>query len=1090
MLFVDNIISLNETNITGLTSELKGYYLYKKYIECQDSILFVTSNLYEANQMYQIVQNYTDKVLFFPMDDFLTSEALAISPEFLSYRLDTLNKLTDNKYIIITNLMGYLRFLPNYSLYKSHFLNIKVNDVISINEISKKLIEIGYEREPLVNQTGTIAKRGFILDVFPLESSKPIRIEFFDDEIERISEFNLDTQLRENDLESIIISPTTEFITEKVVEEKNKHYLLPEFETTDSIYSFSKSKFVFFDDYDQIINSYDLLLEQIDNYKKENNIDNNIKFMYDLSDINPKNIVRFDTFNDLNSKNYHSKKIENLIWKDNQLEQILLKKIKAGYTVIICLNNKITATKIADRLQNITPIVTNINEIKENKINIIVKKINSGFEIEKYYVISEKELFNKKDTYYVYRNKYRIGTKIKDINKLQNGDYVVHIFHGIGIYRGIKTLNKNGMYKDYLLIEYKGKDKLYVPVEKIDLISKYSSKEDAQPKINSLATSEWAKTKLRIKNKVHDIALNLLKLYSIRESTVGFAFSKDTEEQVLFESEFPYVETKDQLKAVKEIKKDMESKKPMDRLLCGDVGYGKTEVAFRAIFKAIMNNKQVVILCPTTLLSSQHYQNAIERFKSFPVEIALLNRFVTLKKQKEIINNLKEGKIDLLIGTHRVLGDDVIFKNLGLLIIDEEQRFGVRHKEKIKNYKTNVDVLTLSATPIPRTLQMAVSGLRGLSLIETPPVDRFPVQTYVLEENNSIIKDSVYKEMARGGQVFILYNNVENMELKQLEISNIVPEARIAYVHGKMDKNKIENVMFEFQNGLYDVLLCTTIIETGIDIPSVNTLIVIDADRFGLSQLYQIRGRVGRSNKIAYCYLMYNKGKVLSDIAKKRLSVIKDFTELGSGFAIAMRDLSIRGAGNIIGEEQSGFIDTVGIDVFLDMLNDEISNLKGKEVKKNIKEQPLIEVDNSISSSYVEEEELKIEIHKKINKIDSIENLNLLKKELEDRFGKLDDKIIIYMHEQLFEKLAFDLDIKEVKQANNLISIILPEKYNELVDGDKLFLDVISLNRNFRFSMHQNKIRIDLKLINLDKHYIYYLIDLLKIIKEDQKQKL
>ena len=528
----------------------------------------------------------------------------------------------------------------------------------------------------------------------------------------------------------------------------------------------------------------------------------------------------------------------------------------------------------------------------------------------------------------------------------------------------------------------------------------------------------------------------------------------------------------------------MESIKPMDRLLCGDVGYGKTEVAFRAIFKAIMSNKQVAILCPTTLLSSQHYQNAIERFKTFPVEIAILNRFISTKKQKEIISSLKQGKIDLLIGTHRILGNDIEFKNLGLLIIDEEQRFGVKHKEKIKSYKNNIDVLTLSATPIPRTLQMAVSGIRSLSLIETPPIDRFPVQTYVLEENDYIIKDSIYKEMARGGQIFVLYNSVENMEQKVKELQRIVKEARITYVHGRMDKKEIEKVMFDFQNHLFDVLLCTTIIETGIDIPSVNTLIVIQADHFGLSQLYQIRGRVGRSNKIAYCYLMYKKGQVLTEIAKKRLSVIKEFTELGSGFAIAMRDLSIRGAGNIIGEEQSGFIETVGIDMFLDMLNDEINSIKGNKIAIKDDDQPLIDVSNSISSNYVEEEELKIEIHKKISKIDSKETLNSLRKELEDRFGRLDEKIIVYMNEQLFEKKAKKLNIKNIKQNKNDITITLPKEYNEILDGDRLFVDVLSLNRNFKFSMKLGKIIIDLPLKNLDKHYIYYLIDLLNIIEE------
>ena len=527
----------------------------------------------------------------------------------------------------------------------------------------------------------------------------------------------------------------------------------------------------------------------------------------------------------------------------------------------------------------------------------------------------------------------------------------------------------------------------------------------------------------------------------------------------------------------------------MDRLLCGDVGYGKTEVAFRAIFKAILSGKQVALLCPTTILSQQHYNNAIERFKSFDVEIGLMNRFVTAKKQKQIIKDLSEGKIDLLIGTHRILSEDIKFKNLGLLVIDEEQRFGVKHKEKIKQYKTNIDVLTLSATPIPRTLQMSMTGVRSLSLIETPPTNRYPVQTYVLEENKQIIKDAIYKELARNGQAFILYNHIDDMQVKMAEISHLVPEAKIVCAHGKMDKNELEDVMIKFQNREYDILLCTTIIETGIDIPSVNTLIIIDADCFGLSQLYQIRGRVGRSNKIAYCYLMYKKGRTLTDVATKRLNVIKEFTELGSGFAIAMRDLSIRGAGDILGSEQAGFIDSIGVELFLKMLNEEVNKLKGIKVKEeeNTDTQPLIEVSTTIDDNYVEEEDLKIEIHKKINSIDSKEKFEEIKKELEDRFGNLSEEVIIYMYEELFEHFANELNIKKVSQTKNFISVTLPMELSNNVDGDKLFIRVCSLTRKFRFSMKNKELIITLDTINLDKHYIYYLIDLLNIIKECKK---
>ncbi|MBD9085554.1 transcription-repair coupling factor, partial [bacterium] len=639
-----------------------------------------------------------------------------------------------------------------------------------------------------------------------------------------------------------------------------------------------------------------------------------------------------------------------------------------------------------------------------------------------------------------------------------------------------------------LIIEYKGGDKLYIPVEKIELISKYSTNDNLEPKINKLGGNEWNKTKLKVKQKLENIAGELLKLYALRESSKGFSFRKDDQDQIDFENSFIYEDTVDQRKVTEEIKKDMEKEKPMDRLLCGDVGYGKTEIAFRAMFKAVMSNKQVAYLCPTTILSNQHYTNALERFKEYAVNIACLNRFVSQKETKKIIEGLKTGKIDIVIGTHRLLSDDIIFKDLGLLVVDEEQRFGVKHKEKIKQLKNNVDVLTLSATPIPRTLQMSMVGIRDLSLLETPPVNRYPIQTYVLEENSQIIKDAIYKELSRDGQVFILYNHVSDLENMASQVSKLVPEAKITFAHGQMTKTELENVMMSFINKEYNVLLCTTIIETGIDIPTVNTLIIIDADRFGLSQLYQIRGRVGRGNLIAYCYLMYKKGKVLSDIAEKRLSVIKEFTELGSGFAIAMRDLSIRGAGDILGSEQAGFIDSIGIELYLKMLDDEIKKLKGLPVpEEKTDEQPLINVATSISDDYVEETDLKIEIHKKINEINSYEMLNKIKLELEDRFGKLNDEMLIYMYEELFENKAKQIGITKVRQTNNFIELTLSKELTNQVDGQQLFLETSKLSRMFRFKMILGCLVVTLDIVKLEKHYIYYLLDFIKILEQSKK---
>lgn len=1095
MSIFNSLIDVNYDTVCGLTDELKAIFVYNKFLNSKKSLIYLTSSLYEANIFYQKLSNYTTDVVFFPMDDFLTSEALAISPELENTRLETLNTILNEKKIVVTNLMGFLRFLPKKNDFINSSISIKVNEDYNIDDLVKRFINLGYEKDSIISKTGDIAVRGFVIDIFPNKANNPIRIEFWGDTIESIREFDINTQLTINKIDSFSINPNSELIinTEKDISDI-KYREIYKYITPDTLFDYIQSDLVIVNDYHSLLTNYNLLFEEINEYRISNNINISELFMHSIDILNNKDIIYLYSFdNEVDNKNnytrYNSYNIENFVGSLNDIKMRFNQYIKDNKTIILCISTRYKVDKILKDFNDLDIIFTNEKEIFDNKINIIIKNINSGFSIDKYIFISEKELFNKKEYTSLYKSKFKFGTKVRDINKISVGDYIVHSTHGIGIYQGLKTLTKNGLKKDYLQIEYKNNDKLYIPVEKLELISKYSANDGIVPKLNKLGSSDWERTKLRVRTKIENIAGELLKLYAERENTIGFSFRKDDELQNEFEREFIYDETADQLRVTEEIKKDMESNHPMDRLLCGDVGYGKTEVAFRAIFKAILSGKQVAFLCPTTILSMQHYNNAIERFKSFDVEIALLNRFVSTKKQNEVIKKLKDGKIDLLIGTHRLLSDDIEFKNIGLLVIDEEQRFGVKHKEKIKKYKTNIDVLTLSATPIPRTLQMSMSGVRSLSLIETPPNNRYPVQTYVLEENKQIIKDAIYKELARNGQVFLLYNNIDDMEEKLYQLHTLVPEAKIEIAHGRMDKNELENVMIAFQNKEFDVLLCTTIIETGIDIPTVNTLIIIDSDRFGLSQLYQIRGRVGRSNKIAYCYLMYKKGKVLSDIATKRLNVIKEFTELGSGFAIAMRDLSIRGAGDILGSEQAGFIDTVGVDLFLKMLNEEVNKLKGIETEE-IKENnlPLIEVETNIDDKYVSDEDLKIEIHKKINSITDIKSLNNVKKELEDRFGHLSDKIIIYMYEELFEYMAEKLNITKVNQTKNNIEIYLPVELSNSVDGDRLFMEICSLTRKFRFSMKNKELIIILDINNLDKNYIYYLIDLLEIIKRCKKK--
>ena len=1081
-------IDFDQTDIfSGLNTEGKALLvntLFKKY----KSITIVTNTLFEANKLYQSISNYNDNVLLFPMDDFLTSEAIAISPELKINRLETLNELCNSTHnIVITNLMGYLRFLPTLDNYKKKNIFIKKDEDISFDDLIKKLVDLGYTRETIVNKTGEFSVRGFVIDIFPISFTDPIRVEFWGDTVDKIKFFNTNTQRTTKEIKDITIYPNTEFLVEKEIDKfllKQKD--LPLYTDTTNISSFFNS-IVIFDDFQQLQTSYDSLLEEMMNYSISNNVPGNTVYMNDFYDIKNNKELYFNQYDDIiknkTALNFNFKNVE-FIKNDKTTINSVLNTYNKKYILILCMSDRYKVNKLIDYLENPDIVFTDENNILNDKINIIIKKMNQGFIYDKYAIITENDIYGSKSEI-KYKNKFRLGTKIRNLNKLDVGDYVVHEAHGIGKYCGLKTLTKNGFKKDYLMVSYKDDDKLYIPVEKIDFISKYSAKDGIVPKLNKLGGTEWQRTKLKARKRIQDMAGELLKLYAIRETTKGFAFLKDTKEQYEFEEEFPYTETEDQLKAIEEIKKDMEKDRPMDRLLCGDVGYGKTEVAFRAVFKAIMSGKQVALLCPTTILSNQHFNNAIERFKAFPINIEMLNRFVPTKRVNVILERLKEGKVDLLIGTHRILSNDVVFKDLGLLVIDEEQRFGVTHKEKIKKYKDNVDVLTLSATPIPRTLQMSMSGLRNLSLIETPPVDRFPVQTYVLSENNQIIKDAIYKELSRDGQCFLLFNHVQDLESKKNELQKLVPDAKIIYAHGKMTKTQLEDVMNDFINKVYDVLLCTTIIETGIDIPNANTLIVYDADKFGLSQLYQLRGRVGRTNKIAYCYLMYNKSKILSEIAVKRLNSIKEFTELGSGFAIAMRDLSIRGAGDILGSEQAGFIDTIGIEMFMQMLDNEIKRLKGIEVEERQDYTPLINVETAIEDNYIPDNDIKIEIHKKINQIDSYNKLNEVKDELIDRFGKLDESILAYMYEELFEKKANELKINKIIQTKNFIEVYIPKEITDVIDGSRLFVEISKISRMFRFSMRNKQLIIILDTVKLDKHFIFYLNDLLDIIKKN-----
>ena len=1088
----DQFISVDikkNMGIAGLTDEFFCVYLNNLFEKYNKNILIVVNSLYEANQLFSSMKTYTDSCCLFPMDDFLTSEALAISPDLQITRLEAINEIISGKrLIVITNLMGYLRYLPTRKVYEDFILSLRVGDVISPQTLVKKLISSGYSRDTIVNKTGEFGVRGFIIDVFPVDEENPIRIEFFDDEIDSIRTFDPETQKSLESIKKVVIKPYFEFITDSDVFDGHfgKQKYLPNYGKVNSISDYLEDSITIFKDYEHLKSVFNHIMEEVVVYKETKDINFSGNYMFDLSDINCDFPVYYMTINNIvNGKNIETFKdfgvrtINNFSENVESINNFIRRCIDDKKTVLICLKKHQLRSIV--KVLNMKVVESSFSDVSIGMVNLIEKDVNQGFIYNDLVVLSSKELFINTDSKKRYKTKFKYSVGIKDINKLSIGDYVVHNVHGIGIYNGIRTLTLNNITKDYLEVLYQGTDKIYIPVEKIDLLAKYSGKEGASPKINKLGGTEWIKTKSRVRSKVNDMADKLLALYAERESRKGFAFSPDCDMSYDFEQDFPYDLTKDQAQAIDQIKADMESSVPMDRLLCGDVGFGKTEVAFVAAFKAILDSKQVLFLCPTTILSNQHYENAKLRFQNFPVSIGLLNRFTSPKEVKRILDGLKDGTIDIVFGTHRLLSDDVVLKDLGLLVIDEEQRFGVAHKEKIKQYKTNVDVLTLTATPIPRTLQMSLVGIRSLSLIETPPMNRYPVQTYVVEENKQILKDAIYKELSRNGQTFILYNRVQSIEEARSRIVNLVPDARVAIAHGQMTKNELENVIVDFTNHEYDVLVCTTIIETGIDIPNVNTLIIMDADRFGLSQLYQIRGRVGRGDKFAYAYLMYQPFKSLTESAVKRLNVIKEFTELGSGFSIATRDLSIRGAGDILGSEQAGFIDSVGIDLYLKMLNDEVARKKNITLDEDDSDdrQPLLSVTTHIDDTYVSEDELKIEIHRKINEIDSKEKFDEVKAELEDRFGRLSEDIIIYMYEEWFEKLAIKLKISKVNQTKNSIEIVFPFEVVSKMDTEAIFMDAFYVTNMFRFISRGNNLVIVLDIIKLEKHPVYYLVELL-----------
>ncbi|KXW53990.1 transcription-repair coupling factor, partial [Streptococcus pneumoniae] len=943
-----------------------------------------------------------------------------------------------------------------------------------------QLKENGYRKVTQVQTQGEFSLRGDILDIFEISQLEPCRIEFFGDEIDGIRSFEVETQLsKENKTELTIfpasdmllrekdyqrgqsalekqISKTLSPILKSYLEEilssfhqKQSHadsrkFLSLCYDKTWTVFDYiEKDTPIFFDDYQKLMNQYEVFERELAQYFTEelqnSKAFSDMQYFSDIEQIYKKQSpVTF--FSNL-QKGLGNLKFDK-IYQFNQypmqeffnqfsfLKEEIERYKKMDYTIILQSSNSMGSKTLEDMLEEYQIKLDSRDKtsICKESVNLIEGNLRHGFHFvdEKILLITEHEIFQKKLKRRFRRQHVSNAERLKDYNELEKGDYVVHHIHGIGQYLGIETIEIKGIHRDYVSVQYQNGDQISIPVEQIHLLSKYISSDGKAPKLNKLNDGHFKKAKQKVKNQVEDIADDLIKLYSERSQLKGFAFSADDDDQDAFDDAFPYVETDDQLRSIEEIKRDMQASQPMDRLLVGDVGFGKTEVAMRAAFKAVNDHKQVVILVPTTVLAQQHYTNFKERFQNFAVNVDVLSRFRSKKEQTATLEKLKNGQVDILIGTHRVLSKDVVFADLGLMIIDEEQRFGVKHKETLKELKKQVDVLTLTATPIPRTLHMSMLGIRDLSVIETPPTNRYPVQTYVLEKNDSVIRDAVLREMERGGQVYYLYNKVDTIVQKVSELQELIPEASIGYVHGRMSEVQLENTLLDFIEGQYDILVTTTIIETGVDIPNANTLFIENADHMGLSTLYQLRGRVGRSNRIAYAYLMYRPEKSISEVSEKRLEAIKGFTELGSGFKIAMRDLSIRGAGNLLGKSQSGFIDSVGFELYSQLLEEAIAKRNGNanaNTRTKGNAELILQIDAYLPDTYISDQRHKIEIYKKIRQIDNRVNYEELQEELIDRFGEYPDVVAYLLEIGLVKSYLDKVFVQRVERKDNKITI-------------------------------------------------------------------
>lgn len=1124
---IDNLKDQKRQLVTGLLEPAKLLLLSSIIKTKKQPLLIVTDSIAHAERFYDaFIENQPQiDAYWFPAEEIIAAEVATSSPDYRAARIAFLSALANQRAgVYITAASGLRRLVPEPNDVLEARISLKLGGEYELNQLENDLDALGYRRVEQVEKKGEFAVRGSIVDIFSLEQDDPIRIDFFDIEIDSLRTFDQNTQRSIENIDEVEILPATDLVIDEVklssavnlitnqlsqskkklseenfealqqnitdvIERWKHHQIVPEdivyskqlYTTKTSILDYLGDGILVLDDYPRILdseldiqnNEASWIVDQLSNHTL---LDND-PFGLDIRTLIKKKStvqlflsmfqkgmgrLRFDQLTDITTR-----AVQDFFGQMPVLKGEVERWITRHQTVLIFANSSDRQKKIADILHDfeITANVVKPDGILTGTVNIIGQTFMQGFDMpsSKMVVLTEKELFAKVPKKRPRKQHIENAERLKSYTELKPGDYVVHVNHGIGKFIGMTTMEVDGVHQDYMTIHYKGSGQLFIPVTQLNLVQKYVAAEGKSPKLNKLGGSDWAKTKQHVASKIEDIADDLIDLYAKRESEEGFAFNPDDDYQRQFDNDFPYNETPDQLRSIEEIKRDMEKPRPMDRLLVGDVGYGKTEVALRAAFKAIESGKQVAILVPTTILAQQHFDTMNDRFEGYPIKTGMLSRFQTGSQVKEVLEELEDGTIDIVVGTHRILSKDVKFKDLGLLVIDEEQRFGVKHKERIKEMRSQVDVLTLTATPIPRTLNMSMIGVRDLSVIETPPTNRYPIQTYVMEENAGAIREGITRELRRNGQVFYLHNRVQDIEKVVAQIEELVPEARVGYIHGQMTEKQLEDILFEFIQGEYDVLVTTTIIETGIDIPNANTLFVENADHMGLSQLYQLRGRIGRSSRVAYAYFLYQKNRVLTELGEKRLEAIKDFTELGSGFKIAMRDLSIRGAGNLLGKQQHGFIDSVGYDLYSQMLADAVRKKQGKKVQHRSDSEISLGIEGFLPSSYIEDEQQKIEFYKRLRLADSHAALVDIQDDLIDRFGDYPVEVDNLIQITDLKIAADHAQVEKIERRDNFLNVIMTKEASQKLTGEHIF-EALSVTR-LRATVAESNDKMLIKLV-------------------------